>query len=179
LIERRFNVKSSVWKAVLAAAIVLLTLSGSAKAGDGSTYVCTTETLKGDYGFTISGQILGGPAPGPVSGIALTTFDGQGNLKQSDFVVKSGAPAGPSNAFRTGEYGTYTVNSDCTGTATIQFPDATPAQEIVLMFVVTNHGRGIRTVVSALYVGPGIDSMTPTPAQIASEATKVERDDHK
>src|ERR1700719_344102 len=102
-----------------------------------------------------------------------------GSLTQTDFVVKSGAPAGPLGVFRTGEHGTYSVNSDCTGTATIHFPDATPPQEIVLMFVVVNHGRGIRTVVAALYVGPGIGTMTPTPAQITSEATKIEREDHK
>jgi hypothetical protein len=71
------------------------------------------------------------------------------------------------------------VNSDCTGTATINFPDATPAQQIVLMFVVVNHGRGIRTVVSALYVGMGIGTMTPTPAQISSEATKLDRHNHE
>lgn len=47
------------------------------------------------------------------------------------------------------------------------------------MFVIVNHGRGIRTVVAALYVGAGIAAMTPTPAQITSEATKIEPGDHK
>jgi hypothetical protein len=110
--------------------------------------------------------------------LRLHEFDGHGGLVQTDFVVKNGAPAGPLGAFRTGENGTYSVNSDCTGTATIHFPDTTPPQEIVLMFVIVNHGRGIRTVVAALYVGPGIATMTPTPAQITSEATKIERGDH-
>jgi hypothetical protein len=136
--------------------------------------VCSRATLLGAYSFTISGQILGGPAPGPVNGVAVTTFDGQGGLSQTDFVVKSGAPAGPADAFRTGETGTYTVNADCTGTFTVDFPDAVPAQQLVLMFVVADHGRRISTVVAALYVGPGIATMTPTPAQISSEATKLE-----
>ena len=174
--------KGSLWKAAVAVTIFLLALSGVARADDQDKEVCSNATLHGDYGFTISGQILGGPAPGPVNGVALTTFDGKGDLTQTDFVVKSGAAAGPLGTFRTGEAGTYAVNSNCTGTATINFPDATPPQEIVLMFVVVNHGRGIRTVVAALYVGPGIASRTPTPAQIASEGTKVERGergDHK
>jgi transcription initiation factor TFIIIB Brf1 subunit/transcription initiation factor TFIIB len=47
------------------------------------------------------------------------------------------------------------------------------------MFVIVNHGRGIRAVVAALYVAAGIATMTPTPAQITSEATKIEREDHK
>lgn len=166
-----------IWKAMLATIVALLVLSVAVRAGDKE--VCSLATLHGDYGFTISGQILGGPAPGPVNGVALTTFDGQGGLTQTDFAVKNGAPAGPANAFRTNETGTYSVNSDCTGTATINFPDTTPTQQIVLMFVIVNHGRGIRTVVAALYVGPGIASMTPTPAQITSEATKIEGQDHK
>ena len=170
---------SHLAKAALAATALLLVLPSSAKAQDSIKDGCSLATLHGDYGFTISGQITGGPAPGPVNGVALTSFDGQGGLMQTDFVVKSGAPAGPLDVFRTGENGTYSVNSDCTGTATIHFPDAKPAQEIVLMFVIVNHGRGIRTVVAALYVGPGIATMTPTPAQITSEATKIEWEDHK
>jgi hypothetical protein len=177
--KRRINVKTLLAKAALAAAALLLVLPSSTKAQDGKKDGCSLATLHGDYGFTISGQITGGPSPGPVNGVALTTFDGQGGLLQTDFVVKSGAPAGPLDAFRTGENGTYSVNSDCTGTATIHFPDVKPPQEIVLMFVIVNHGRGIRTVVAALYVGPGIATMTPTPAQITSEATKIEREDHK
>jgi hypothetical protein len=177
--KRRINVKTLLAKAALAAAALLLVLPSSAKAQDGKNNGCSLATLHGDYGFTISGQITGGPAPGPVNGVALTTFDGHGGLIQTDFVVKNGAPAGPLDAFRTGENGTYSVNSDCTGAATIHFPDVTPPQEIVLMFVIVNHGRGIRTVVAALYVGPGIATMTPTPAQITSEATKIEPEDHK
>jgi len=166
-----------IWicNATLAAAIAL---TGAAQAQDNGE-VCSLATLHGAYGFTISGQILEGPGTGPVNGVALTTFDGQGGLIQTDFVVKSGAPAGPLNAFRTGEGGTYIVNADCTGTATINFPDATPAQQIVLMFVVANQGRQIRTVVSALYVGQGIGTMTPTPAQISSEATMLDRRGHE
>jgi hypothetical protein len=47
------------------------------------------------------------------------------------------------------------------------------------MFVIVNRGRGIRTAVAALYVGAGIAPMTPTAAQITSEATKIEPEDHK
>jgi hypothetical protein len=175
--KKEMNMKTWIFKRMLATVVALLVLSGAAWAQDKE--VCSLATLHGDYGFTITGQILGGLVPGPVSGVALTTFDGQGGLLQTDFVVKNGTPAGSPDAFRTGENGTYTVNSDCTGTATINFPDAAPPQKIVLMFVIVNHGRGIRTVVSALYVGPGIASMTPTAAQITSEGTKAERGDHR
>lgn len=83
--------KTLLAKAALATAALLLALPISARAQDDKHDGCSLATLHGDYGFTISGQITGGPAPGPVNGVALTTFDGHGGLIQTDFVVKSGA----------------------------------------------------------------------------------------
>jgi hypothetical protein len=159
-----------------AALAASMAIALAAQAHDRSE-ACALATLHGGYSFTISGQILGGPSPGPINGVAVTTFDGRGGLTQTDFVVKSGAPAGPVGAFRSGESGTYAVNADCTGTFTIDFPDAVPKQQLVLMFVVADHGRRINTVVAALYVGLGIDTMTATPAQISSEAIKLDEPD--
>jgi hypothetical protein len=159
----------------LAVGCVALGVTTYAQAWDNDK--CSNATLHGDYGFTITGQIFPpAPAPAvPVNGVALTTFNGDGTLTQTDYVVKSGSPAGPLDSFRMGETGSYTVNADCTGTATIMFPapDFAPPQKLVLMFVIVNHGHGIRTVVAALYVGAGIESGTPTPANIASEATRL------
>jgi len=123
--------------------IILGTWAASARAQS-----CSNSTLNGEYGFTITGQILTGPKAGPTTGVALTTFNGTGGLTQEDFVVHNGVPP---SGFQTGEYGTYTVNSDCTGSAVINFPNGSPP--INLMFVVTkittsNHGEEIRTVVS-------------------------------
>ena len=129
-----------------ALAVAFLTFGASTLAHAGS---CSNASLKGKYGQTISGQIL--PAPGvvlPQNGVAMTTFDGNGNFTQKDFVVINGAAT--STGFATGETGTYTVNSDCTGTATINYPDGT---WINLELVVVNHGREFRTVVSSLSMG--------------------------
>ncbi len=161
-----------------AALAASMAIALTAQAHD-KTEACSRATLNGAYSFTISGQILGGPSPGPINGIAVTTFDGRGGLTQTDFVVKSGAPAGPVDAFRSGESGTYTLNADCTGTFTIDFPEAVPKQQLVLMFVIADHGRRINTVVAALYVGPGIDTMTATPAQISSQAIKLDEPDRE
>jgi hypothetical protein len=46
--------------------------------------------------------------------------------------------------------GTYTINRDCTGTATINFPDA--RSSVQLSLVVAREGREIHTVVD----NPGI-----------------------
>jgi hypothetical protein len=86
----------------------------------------------------VEGQIIG---VGPVNGVAQTHFDGAGNLTQVDFVVHDGnVPLG----WRPGT-GTYSVSSDCTGSATI-----TPATGPVLNleFVVLRNGKEIRTVVA-------------------------------
>jgi hypothetical protein len=58
----------------------------SAQSEDGA---CSNRTLRGDYGFKIDGQILAGPVNGLVRGLAMTFFDGQGNLNQVDMPGKS------------------------------------------------------------------------------------------
>lgn len=126
--------------------VALLAILG-AYATSARAQSCSNSTLNGEFGFTITGQILSGPEAGPVTGVALTHFEGNGSLTQEDFVVHNGvAPSG----FQTGEYGTYTVNADCTGSAVINFPNGAPP--INLMFVVTkianNHGEEVHTVVS-------------------------------
>jgi hypothetical protein len=146
---------------------------------------CSDATLKGDYAFTISGQIF---LPGAVVvqrlGIAMMHFDGGGHFVQEDLVLSSpNAPAppgvSPTNAagFRIDETGTYTVNADCTGTFTIDFPNlTTPAGGIVKGAVITVHftisdgGRSVHTVVTSL-TPPGAPG--PVPALISSEGHKV------
>lgn len=140
---------------------------------------CTTNTLFGEYAFTVSGQVYGptGAVAQQRDGVAMTYFDGAGHLTQVDWVMSNGLPLpGPADkaGFHTFETGTYTVNSDCTGAAQINFP-APPGSTgavINLMFVLGNHGRTIHTVVSQL-IPPG--STTPVPASIHSDGEKVGR----
>lgn len=104
---------------------------------------CSNATLRGNYAFTITGQILTGPFAGPVSGVALTNFDAKGGLTQVDHVLLNGVL--PSEGWRPGS-GTYSVNRNCTGTATINFTDGSPSIDLYL--VVDKRGREIRQVVS-------------------------------
>ncbi len=104
---------------------------------------CSNRTLNGDYGFTIEG-LLAIPGPGiQVRGVALQHYDGNGHLTNSDHVVIDGTP--PPDAWRPGS-GTYIVNPDCTGTATITFPSS-PAPPLVVYFVIVKDGSKIRQVV--------------------------------
>jgi hypothetical protein len=139
---------------------------------------CSDATLNGDYAFRISGQLLPPGAP-PIQreGVAMTHFDGAGKLTQVDFVMSNGAamsgPMDPLTGFHTHETGRYKVYPDCTGAAEIQFPappKVSSGAVIDLMFVLSNHGRTIHTIVSRV-LPPG--STTPVPASIHSDAEKL------
>lgn len=138
---------------------------------------CTNATLTGDYGFRITGTVLTTP-PQDREGVAMTRFDGKGGLTQVDFVIVNGvaqtAPTDPVTGFHIDEMGTYTVNSDCTGSAVIHFPvppGGTSGAEIDLMFVLSNGGQTIHTIVTSL-IPP--NSTTPVPASIHSDAEKLQ-----
>ena len=109
---------------------------------------CTNKTLQGDYGFHINGVILAIPGlalpPGgfQVRGVAMTHFDGKGNLSQVDHVLVNGTP--PPIPWTPGT-GTYKVNPDCTGTWILNVPG--PFSPVLVSFVVNRAGKEIRTVV--------------------------------
>lgn len=126
------------FRASLAVLTLALALSSVATAHANG---CSNRTIRGTYSFTVHGQILGGPMAGIVEGIASTTFDGFGNLKQVDRVSQNGVSG---TDWRPGS-GNYTLNSDCTGTMTINnegmpFP-------LELAIIVSQSGKIIHTVV--------------------------------
>jgi hypothetical protein len=166
-------------KSCFAALGSALLLAASALAQSTDNDSCTDATLKGDYAFKVSGQILppGQPAV-QRDGVAMTHFDGHGNLTQVDFIMSNGSPtAGPTDpvtGFHIGETGSYSVFADCTGVAQIIFP-APPGTSsgavIDLMFVLSDRGRNIHTIVTKL-VPHG--SSSPLPATIHSDAEKLD-----
>jgi hypothetical protein len=170
---------------LLAVPAMLLGLTAMASATENNG--CSNETLRGDYGFVIHGF---SPNPdgtqSPNQGIAITHFDGAGKLTQRDFVETAGVPnAGNGNAttgfvFSTGETGSYTLNSDCTGTMQIDLNVPVPLGStgvIKLMIVVANDGRAIHTVVAEITF-PG--ATMPTLNTTSSDAWKIVSDhDHR
>ena len=133
-------------------AMTLLTLCGvvlsgslaKAQSEDGD---CSVRTLRGSYGFSIDGQILAGPNPGLLRGVAMTEFDGRGNLRQVDFTTINGVPTGSDWRPATGW---YRVNADCTGIAEIN-PAVGPI--LKLRLVVVRNGKEVRTVVEGNATG--------------------------
>ena len=178
--------KTLLWKGTLTTAVTLLALTSSARGQDNGG--CTDATLKGDYAFTVSGQIF---MPNGVvvqrDGVAMTHFDGARHLAQVDFVLSSpnaAPPPGPIptdsvTGFHNMETGSYAVNSDCTGHFEIINPSITlpsgvtiNGAKIDVMFVLSNHGRTIHTIVTSL-TPPGAPG--PVPALIHSEGYKLGR----
>jgi len=76
---------------------------------------CTLKSAQGTYGFALPGNIGG---VGVIAAGGFTTFDGAGG-QSGKFSVTSLAA---SNQFTFN--GTYTVNPDCTGTATLTITPA-------------------------------------------------------
>jgi hypothetical protein len=120
--------------------LLLMTLTASSKV-TAHARECSDSTIKGTYAFTIHGQILTPGGPLLVDGIARTTFDGNGELTQVSAVAINGnIPLiwSPST-------GTYTVNSDCTGTMTLI---STGQPTLQLAILVSHSGNHIHTVVT-------------------------------
>jgi hypothetical protein len=119
--------------------LVLALAASSAVTAQAS--VCSNATIRGRYAFTIHGQILiqNGPTL-PIDGLAITTFDGEGNLTQLDAVAVSGnvTPGWASNT------GTYWVNPDCTGTMTVTNGNQPPVH---LQIIVAQSGNTIHDMV--------------------------------
>jgi hypothetical protein len=116
--------------------------------GDEHRRGCSNATLRGDYGFTVEGQILAGPFPGLLRVVGLAHYDGDGEMSQVDFGTINGVPTG--SDWRPGT-GTYDINPDCTGTGQLNFTDGSPS--LRLRLVVVDSGREIRSIVEGNATG--------------------------
>lgn len=128
-----------------AAAVIASSLASGRLMAQNSPFqaVCTNATLQGDYGFMVSGMkpsALGGPIEMMI-GTAMTHFDGNGNLTQTDNI--HGSISGFPTPDRPGT-GMYSINADCTGTMTINAPGS-PA--LTVRIVVVNNGNEVRAAV--------------------------------
>lgn len=118
-------------------ACVVLALSGASAVAEGPrTGSCSNRTLFGDYGMQIEGTLLG--PNWPLRTATMVHFDGRGNMTSKSYVVLNGTPQ--TQDWRQDDPGTYTVNSDCTVSAT--FLGVIPAH-----FVAVNNGKDFRGVV--------------------------------
>jgi hypothetical protein len=103
---------------------------------------CSNSTIRGSYAFTIRETLfLPNGSTVVVDGIDRVRFDGKGNFTQVDAVAMNGILDAP--GWRPGT-GTYSVNSDCTGTHTIMVRGLA---DLHLQFIVVQSGNTIHQVV--------------------------------
>lgn len=125
------------------------------------SFLCNNALITGVYGFTIEGTKLGGNGPtGPQVGVAMTEFlgDTPGTMQQIDSVNVGGFQV--AKLSETPTKGTYTVNSDCTGTFTLNFTDGRPT--VTTWFVIVDNGNEIDTMVQGVpFVAPPAPQIPP------------------
>ena len=91
---------------------LVLSMAGTAQSVNPT---CSLARAAGTYGFTTSGTVIG---VGPRVSAGMITLDAAGN------VTNGKATSSLNGAITQEEFtGTYTVNSDCTGSATIAIRD--------------------------------------------------------
>jgi hypothetical protein len=138
--------KKSVSRMRMLAMIVCgLLASGASAMAQSNDGHCSNRTLFGDYGYASEGVLL--PAPGvslQFRSVGMTHFDGKGNLTWVEHTVVNGTSLG---AGWTAASGTYTVNSDCTGTAVVNTPNS--PVPLNLAFMVVREGKEMHSVLDS------------------------------
>jgi len=143
--------------AVVFAAGLLGSIATPAHASD----ECSLARSAGKWAFTDNGTVIG---VGPRTAVGVFTLDGKGNLLY-------GAATSSLNGSVANEtfYGTYVVNSDCTGTATVQiFESGTEILVLTMNLSFDSDMREMRAVFSSLTEPNG----TPLASVINLEARK-------
>ena len=124
--------------AVLFAVGMVVSMAAPAHAGDRS---CSTANAAGKWSLTDQGTVVG---IGPRTAVGIFTLDGAGNL-QNGVATSSLDGSIASETFS----GTYTVNSDCTGTINVTIYSGSTELFAVTLFTAFDsdmrHLRGIFT----------------------------------
>jgi hypothetical protein len=142
---------------------MLVSLAPSARAAR-----CSSPGVAGNYGFTLSGQVILSTGPVPIAAVGRAILDAGGNVSGSESRSVGGGFADETFA------GSYAVNVDCTGTATIRFYESGQlVRTSVLSLIFDNNQREIRMVQKSLQLPNGAF----LPVVITVEARRVFEDE--
>ena len=126
----------------LAVLVVTLVLSMAATAQSSDGRRCSLAAAAGKWAFTIDGTI---PAIGPVGAIGMFSQDASGNITGSETRSLNGDVADETLV------GTATVNSDCSGTDTIQvFEGGVLVRTSTLDVIYDDNGRQARAIFTSI-----------------------------
>jgi hypothetical protein len=128
-------------------ATLYLSLAQAAQADDG----CSVGNAAGGWGFTLTGTLILPTGPVPAAAIARITFDARGNITSATEARNVGG--GFANETITGS---WTVNSDCTGTLTGNvYESGILVRTSVLSIVFVDNMREVRMVQQSLTLPGG------------------------
>jgi hypothetical protein len=148
---------------VISLATLYVSLVREARAQDENS--CSTAKAAGDWGFTLTGTLLLPTGPVPAAAIARGTFDARGNIVSATEARNVGGDF--ANETITGS---WTVNSDCTGTLTVKAYEAgVLVRTSVVPMVFVDNLREIRMVQQSLTLPDG----TTLPAVITLDAKRL------
>jgi hypothetical protein len=132
--------KPATLNVVLSASTALFSFLHVAQAHE-----CTVSDAAGRYGYTSVGTIVN-PAVGPFTAVGHTTLVESGTLSGAQTTSIAG------NLVEETVQGTFTVNPDCTGSATVHvYHGTTLARTSVINLVWDNHQNEFR----AIFLTPG------------------------
>ena len=118
-----------------ALAVLVLSIAPTAKAGDKG---CSNVTLIGTFSRADTGFVLApAAAVGPTALVGTFTFDGNGNLTGA-FTSSQQGHIGHGT-----QTGTYTVNTDCTGTIVVKGSGPNSSH---YSFVIDDSGNGFQYI---------------------------------
>lgn len=120
---------------IFALSLLMLVLCATSVA---RAQACSDHTLKGSYGYTVTGSILTPVGPlvaGPFAAVGRIVFDGEGHVS----TVRSLSDNGVVFQHDSGT-GTYTLRSDCTGSFNISV--GPPGNTVVLNLDIVFDGNG-------------------------------------
>jgi hypothetical protein len=121
---------------MLFGAIFVAALAGIAPAAQARS--CSLQGVSGRYGYTTTGTI---PTLGAVAALGHVTLDASGNLTGAQTASFNGAIVPETLS------GTYTVNVDCTGTATVNvFHGGVLARTTNLNLIFDDNERELRAI---------------------------------
>jgi hypothetical protein len=134
MIMKRTNIANTL--AITVATTLALGIAPTAQAADKG---CSNATLNGTFAYTNTGFVTAPPAlAGPFAGVGTQNFDGSGGTTATAWISQNG------NIVPVTIKGTYTVNSDCTGTLTLQIsPVGITGHSF---FVINADGAGFRGI---------------------------------
>jgi hypothetical protein len=137
-------------------------LAPSAHAQDGLG--CSNGTVAGKWGFSLTGALLLSTGAVPGGAVGTLTVDPAGNISGTEARSIGG---GFANETITGK---WTVNSDCTGTASFQvYASGVLVRKTVFSFIFVDNSTGFFAVEQSLTTPDG----TVVPAVITVNARKL------